>query len=60
MARSGIQMRSMSGNLSIGTHDKRYHVTRPQKGRQGYVLANGMTWNQVEPCGLGIYCATVH
>jgi hypothetical protein len=31
IARSEIQIRSMSGDLRTQTHDKRYHVTRPQK-----------------------------
>jgi hypothetical protein len=43
IARSGIQIRSMSGDLRIWTHDKRYHVTRSQKGKQDCVLANEMS-----------------
>src|SRR5882757_3881505 len=47
IARSGIQIRSMSGDFRMRTCDKRYHVTRLQKG-------NGMTWNPVEHIGLCI------
>src|SRR6267154_1314042 len=50
IARSGIQIRSMSGDFRMRTCDKRYHVTRLQKG-------NGMTWNPVEHIGLCIDCA---
>jgi len=51
IAGSGIQIRSMSGDLRIWTNDKKYHVTK-----QSYVLTNGMSWNQTEPCELCIDC----